>query len=87
MDNIEGRLNEKNRSNLRRWQGIFTVEIAKLEGSENLQVGQKAYLADQFGRPFQIIVTAKDEKTITLDANSEMAGKELNFDIELVSVE
>lgn len=66
---------------------IFTVEIAKLEGSENLQVGQKAYLADQFGRPFQIIVTAKDEKTITLDANSEMAGKELNFDIELVSVE
>ncbi|MBE6111355.1 MAG: peptidylprolyl isomerase, partial [Erysipelotrichaceae bacterium] len=32
-------------------------------------------------------VTAKDDKNITLDANHEMAGKELNFTIELVSVE
>ena len=28
----------------------------------------------------------KDEKTITFDANHEMAGKELNFKIELVEV-
>ena len=31
-------------------------------------------------------VTAKDETTITFDANHEMAGKELNFTIELVEV-
>ena len=31
-------------------------------------------------------VNAKDEKTITFDANHEMAGKELNFEIELVEV-
>ena len=31
-------------------------------------------------------VTAKDDKTITFDANHEMAGKELNFRIELVEV-
>ena len=31
-------------------------------------------------------VTAKDEKNITFDANHEMAGKELNFKIELVEV-
>ena len=31
-------------------------------------------------------VDAKDEKTITFDANHEMAGKELNFRIELVEV-
>ena len=30
--------------------------------------------------------TAKTEKTITFDANHEMAGKELNFKIELVEV-
>ena len=28
----------------------------------------------------------KTEKTITFDANHEMAGKELNFKIELVEV-
>jgi FKBP-type peptidyl-prolyl cis-trans isomerase 2 len=32
-------------------------------------------------------VTAKDENFITFDANHEMAGKELNFTIELVAVE
>ena len=31
-------------------------------------------------------MTAKDESTITFDANHEMAGKELNFRIELVEV-
>ena len=36
--------------------------------------------------PFPVKVTAKDEKMITLDANHEMAGKELNFKIELVEV-
>jgi FKBP-type peptidyl-prolyl cis-trans isomerase 2 len=33
-----------------------------------------------------VLVTAKDDKHITLDANHEMAGKELNFEIELVEV-
>lgn len=65
---------------------VFTVEIAQLPGSEALEVGQQAYLANQFGQPFQVKVTAKDETTITLDANHEMAGKELNFRIELVEV-
>lgn len=65
---------------------IMTVEIAQLPGSENLIVGQQVYLADQMGRPFPVVVTAKDDKEITLDANHEMAGKELNFKIELVEV-
>ena len=65
---------------------VFTVEIAQLPGSENLEVGQQAYLSNQYGQPFPVKVTAKDEKTITFDANHEMAGKELNFQIELVEV-
>lgn len=66
---------------------IFTLEIAQLPGSENLEVGQQAYLSDQYGRPFPVKVTAKEETTITFDANHEMAGKELNFRIELVEVQ
>ena len=65
---------------------IFTLEIAQLPGSESLAVGQQAYLTGQSGQPFPVKVTAKDEKTITFDANHEMAGKELNFRIELVEV-
>ena len=65
---------------------IFTLEIAQLPGSEGLTVGQQVYLSNQLGQPFPVKVVAKDEKTITFDANHEMAGKELNFKIELVEV-
>ena len=65
---------------------IFTVEIAQLAGSEGLEVGQQVYLYNQFGQPFPVKVTAKENGTITFDANHEMAGKELNFRIELVEV-
>lgn len=65
---------------------IFTLEIAQLPGSENLEAGQQVYLSNQYGQPFPVKVAAKDETTITFDANHEMAGKELNFRIELVEV-
>lgn len=67
-------------------QAIFELEIAQLPGSENLEVGQQVYLSNQYGQPFPVKVIAKEEKTITFDANHEMAGKELNFKIELVEV-
>lgn len=65
---------------------VFTVEIAQLPGSEELEAGQQVYLTNQSGQPFPVKVKAKDETTITFDANHEMAGKELNFRIELVEV-
>lgn len=65
---------------------IFTLEIAQLPGSEDLTVGQQVYLSNQYGQPFPVKVTAKEETTITFDANHEMSGKELNFKIELVEV-
>lgn len=65
---------------------VLTFEIKNLPGSENLTVGQQVYLSNAMGQPFPVKVTAKDDSTITLDANHEMAGKELNFKIELVEI-
>ena len=65
---------------------IFTMPIANLPGSEALTEGQRVYLRDNMGRPIPVLVTAKDEVNITFDANHEMAGKELNFHIQLVEV-
>ena len=65
---------------------VFTVETAQLPGSEKLEAGQQVYLSNQYGQPFPVKVVTKDETTITFDANHEMAGKELNFRIELVEV-
>ena len=67
-------------------EAIFTFEIAQLPGAESVSVGDRVYLRDPYGQPIPVKVAAKDETTITFDANHEMAGKELNFTIELVEV-
>ena len=67
-------------------ENIFTVQISQLPGSEELTQGQQVYLSNELGQPFPVKVVEKDETTITFDANHEMAGKELNFKIELVEV-
>ena len=63
---------------------IVTVEKRLVEGSEDLEVGDKVALADQLGRPYSATVTAADDTNITFDCNHEMAGRELNFRIELL---
>ena len=67
-------------------QKIFTLPLEQLPGAEELEAGQQVYLSNSMGQPFPVKVVKRDEKTITFDANHEMAGKELNFKIELVEV-
>lgn len=68
-------------------RAIFTVDLSQLPGAEEVNVGEKVVLYTNAGQPMQVTVAAKDETTITFDGNSEMAGKELNFHIELVEVQ
>ncbi len=65
---------------------IMTVEIAQVPGAENLAQGQRVYLTNPMGQPFPVTVTEKTDTEITFDANHELAGKELNFRIELVEI-
>ena len=68
-------------------EAIVTIGIEQLPGCENLSVGDRVMLRSINGQPFPVTVTAKDDTHITLDANHEMAGKELNFRIELLEVQ
>ena len=65
---------------------ILSAPIAELPGSEELVVGDHVYLSTGNGGQIPACVVKKDDTTITFDANHEMAGKELNFKIELVEV-
>ena len=65
---------------------IFTMLVKNIPGAENLKVGDKVALYNEAGQPLPVTVTACDGTSITFDANHEMAGKELNFHIELVEV-
>ena len=64
---------------------IITVAFEDMPGSENLEIGNQVYLTTPYGQQFPVKVV--DKETITFDANHEMAGKELNFKIELLSAE
>ena len=66
---------------------VMNILISQLPGSENLSIGQRVMVSDQMGRRFPVTVSAKDENSVTLDANHPMAGKELNFTIELISID
>lgn len=68
-------------------RAIFTVELSQMPGSEDLQVGEDVVLSTTSGQPISVKVTARDDTTITFDANHELAGKELNFHIELVDIQ
>lgn len=70
----------------RKEEMLIPVAIADLPGSENLEIGQQVYLTNGYGQQFLVKVIEKTETDITFDANHEMAGKELNFQIELVEV-
>lgn len=49
-------------------------------------VGQKLYIF-MGNQPVPVTITAAEDGKVTLDANHELAGKALNFNIELVEVE
>jgi len=66
---------------------VIRAKLSDLPGAENLNIGDEAYLQSPAGQPFKVRVTDKTDTDITLDANHEMAGRELNFHIELLSAE
>ena len=65
---------------------ILTLRFEQLPGSEGLTVGEQIVLSGPGGQPFPVKVVDKSDETITLDANHEMAGKTLNFHIEMVEI-
>lgn len=65
---------------------FLTATFEQLPDAKELNVGDRVYLYNNMGQPFPVTVAAKNETEITFDANHEMAGKELNFKIELVEV-
>ena len=63
---------------------VMHVPFSDLPGSSDLNVGEQVFIADELGRRFMVTVTEKDDNSVTLDGNHPMAGKELNFEIELL---
>jgi len=50
------------------------------------EVGMMLQMQGPQGQPVPVTVTAVEEQSITLDANHQLAGQNLNFELELVEV-
>jgi peptidylprolyl isomerase len=93
--NIEGmELNEKKTIQIqsedaygaRREELIMDFPKTEFPDDVNPEVGQQLQMQNQEGQVFNVLVTAVSGETVTLDANHPLAGKNLNFDIELIEI-
>lgn len=65
---------------------VFDAEPDQFEAGLNPEVGQQFQTQLEDGTPLVLTVKSVSEGKITLDANHPMAGKTLNFDLELVDI-
>ncbi len=71
----------------RREDMILSFPAEQVPNIEQIKVGDKLFLQGPGGMPVPVTVVEVTTEGVKLDANHEMAGKDLNFDIELVEVE
>lgn len=70
----------------RREEMILTVPTAKVPPGVNTKIGSRLTMKTQDGQQVPVKVTEASEDSITLDANHPLAGENLTFEIELVSI-
>ena len=66
---------------------IQVIEKSMLPQDLDPEVGQKLATQGSGGRQMVVSVVAVDDTTITIDGNHELAGKDLIFEIEVVSIQ
>jgi FKBP-type peptidyl-prolyl cis-trans isomerase 2 len=65
---------------------VMTVSRDQVPPDITPEVGMQLGLSNEEGQSIPVTITEVTDETITLDANSPMAGKTLIFDLELVKI-
>jgi peptidylprolyl isomerase len=66
---------------------IITVDSEQFPDDMNPEVGMGVQLQSPQGQPIPAVIAAVEGDEVTLDANHQLAGKTLVFDIKLLGVE
>lgn len=67
-------------------QAVQAVPRSQVPEHIPLEVGLQLQVQGPDGRVMPVVVSALDEENVTLDMNHPLAGRDLTFDIELVSI-
>ncbi|MBM6784702.1 peptidylprolyl isomerase [Collinsella tanakaei] len=65
---------------------VFRIPADQVPNIDQVHAGDHVYLSGPAGQPIPAVVLEVNDEGVMLDANHEMAGKDLNFEIELVEV-
>ena len=65
---------------------VFEYDRSRLPEGLNASVGQQFQMFRADGQPVTVRIIGVNEKTVTLDCNHPLAGKELIFDITLEEI-
>lgn len=65
---------------------MLDIPMNQVPPSIKPEVGMELSLQNQMGQPVPVKVVYVDEEKITLDANHQLAGEDLRFDITLVAI-
>ncbi len=66
---------------------VMNFERSQLPPDLEPEVGMMLQMQGPQGQPVPVTITAVEEAAITIDANHQLAGQDLNFELELVSVD
>ena len=65
---------------------VETVDKADFEDQNELAVGKEFQYSDDEGEIYHVRIVKIDGETVTVDGNHPLAGQDLTFDVEVVSV-
>jgi peptidylprolyl isomerase len=71
----------------RREELVFKVEREQMPQGTEVEVGDMLQVGFPDGGSAAVQVVALDDVSVTLDANHPLAGRDLTFELELVSIE
>ena len=71
---------------LRQDELVAQVPRSDLPPGMNPEVGQQLEVTQEDGNSFPVLVIEVTDDSITLDANHPLAGRDLTFDLKLVSI-
>ncbi len=65
---------------------MITIPLTEVPEDITPELGMQLQLTDETGRPTNVVITEITDQHIVLDANHDLAGKTLVFEITLVSI-
>ena len=67
-------------------EGLVFTDLIENVPEEYREIGTKILMENEKGEPKEFIVTRMDDKTLTVDGNNPLCGRDLVFILEVLSV-